>query len=58
MKNRFRSLVIVAGSMFLLSSMLSGCGGKQAKCEKLIDLLAYGFWSESDSQWYDANCRD
>jgi hypothetical protein len=44
--------------MFLLSSMLSGCGGKQAKCEKLIDLLAYGFWSESDSQWYDANCRD
>ena len=58
MKNRYRSLVIVASSMILLSSLLAGCGGKQAKCDKVIDLLAYGFWSESDSQWYEANCRD
>jgi hypothetical protein len=58
MKNRSRSLVIVASSMILLSSLLTGCGGKQAKCDKLIDLLQYGFWSESDSQWYEANCRD
>ena len=57
MKNRYRSLVIVASSMILLSSLLTGCGGKQAKCDKLIDRLAFAPWSESDSQWYDANCR-
>lgn len=58
MKNRFKPLVLVTSSMILLSSMLTGCGGKQAKCDKLIDRLAYAPWSESDSQWYDANCRD
>jgi len=47
----------VALSIVVTGTLLTGCGGTQAKCDDLLNALGYGAWSESDSDWYDANCR-
>lgn len=41
---------VVAGSL------LSSCGNS-ARCDELLNSLSYGFWSDSDSEWYYANCE-
>jgi hypothetical protein len=48
----------VALSLVVAGSLLTGCSNTQAKCDDLLDVLSFGAWSESDSEWYDANCRD
>jgi hypothetical protein len=48
----------VALSLVLAGTLLTGCSSTQAKCDDLLDVLSFGAWSESDSEWYDANCRD
>jgi hypothetical protein len=50
--------VSVLSSLIVLSTMMTGCSNTQAKCDDLLNALTYGMWSESDSAWYDANCRD
>ena len=50
--------VSVLSSLIVLSTMMTGCSNTQAKCDDLLNVLSYGMWSESDSAWYDANCRD
>ena len=48
----------VALSLILAGTLLTGCSSTQAKCDDLLNVLSFGAWSESDSEWYDANCRD
>ncbi len=48
----------VALSLVVAGTLLTGCSSTQAKCDDLLDVLAFGLWSESDSEWYDANCRE
>jgi hypothetical protein len=48
----------VALSLVVAGTLLTGCSNTQAKCDDLLDVLSFGAWSESDSEWYDANCRD
>jgi hypothetical protein len=48
----------VALSLVVAGTLLTGCSSTQAKCDDLLDVLSFGAWSESDSEWYDANCRD
>lgn len=50
--------VSVALSLVVAGTLLTGCSNTQAKCDDLLDVLSFGAWSESDSEWYDANCRD
>lgn len=50
--------VSVLSSLIVLSTMMTGCSNTQAKCDDLLNVLSYGMWSESDSAWYDANCRE
>lgn len=45
-------------SLVVAGTLLTGCSNTQAKCDDLLDVLSFGAWSESDSEWYDANCRD
>jgi len=52
-KRSISSLIAV----FVISTLISGCTSKQAQCDELLNALSYGTWSESDSDWYDANCR-
>ena len=47
----------IFSSLLVLSSLMTGCSNKQAKCDDLLNALGYGSWNESDSNWYDANCR-
>ena len=47
----------VALSIVVAGSLLTGCSSTQDKCDDLLNVLSYGAWSESDSDWYDANCR-
>jgi hypothetical protein len=54
---RFKA-VSVALSLVVAGTLLTGCSNTQAKCDDLLDVLSFGAWSESDSEWYDANCRD
>jgi len=44
-------------SVVVLSSLMTGCSSTQGKCDDLLNALGYGAWSDSDSNWYDANCR-
>jgi hypothetical protein len=44
-------------AVFVISTLLSGCTGKQAQCDDLLNALSYGPWSQSDSDWFDKNCR-
>ena len=48
----------VALSLIVAGTLLTGCSNTQAKCDDLLDVLSFGAWSESDSEWYDANCRE
>ena len=48
----------VALSLVVAETLLTGCSNTQAKCDDLLNVLSFGAWSESDSEWYDANCRD
>ena len=48
----------VALSLVVAGTLLTGCSNTQAKCDELLNVLSFGAWSESDSEWYDANCRD
>jgi hypothetical protein len=48
----------VALSLLVAGTLLTGCSNTQAKCDDLLDVLSFGAWSESDSEWYDANCRE
>ena len=48
----------VALSLIVAGTLLTGCSNTQAKCDDLLDVLSFGAWSEADSEWYDANCRD
>ena len=48
----------VALSLVVAGTLLTGCSDTQAKCDDLLDVLSFGAWSESDSEWYDANCRE
>ena len=48
----------VALSLVVAGTLLTGCSSTQAKCDELLNVLSFGAWSESDSEWYDANCRD
>ena len=48
----------VALSLVVAGTLLTGCSNTQAKCDDLLNVLSFGAWSESDSEWYDANCRD
>jgi hypothetical protein len=48
----------VALSLVVAGTLLTGCSNTQAKCDDLLDVLSFGAWSESDSEWYDANCRE
>lgn len=50
--------VSAALSLVVAGTLLTGCSNTQAKCDDLLDVLSFGAWSESDSEWYDANCRD
>lgn len=50
--------VSVLSSLIVLSTMMTGCSNTQAKCDDLLNVLSYGMWSESDSAWYDANCKN
>ena len=50
--------VSVALSLVVAGALLTGCSNTQAKCDDLLDVLSFGAWSESDSEWYDANCRE
>jgi hypothetical protein len=50
--------VSVALSLVVAGTLLTGCSNTQAKCDDLLDVLSFGAWSESDSEWYDANCRE
>jgi len=50
--------VSVLSSLIVLSTTMTGCSNTQAKCDDLLNVLSYGMWSESDSAWYDANCRE
>lgn len=57
MKNRTLGKVLATAlSLVVAGSLLTSCGNS-ARCDELLNLLAYGPWSESDSEWYDANCR-
>ena len=57
MKNRTVSKVLATLlSVVAATSLLTSCGNG-AKCDDLLNSLTYGAWSESDSDWYDANCR-
>lgn len=57
MKNRTHGKVLATAlSLVLAGSLLTSCGNG-AKCDDLLNALSYGAWSESDSDWYDANCR-
>ena len=47
----------IALSFVVAGSLLTGCSNTQAKCDDLLNALGYGAWSDSDSDWYDANCR-
>jgi len=47
----------VALSIVLAGTLLTGCSSTQDKCDDLLNVLSYGAWSDSDSDWYDANCR-
>ena len=47
----------VALSFVVASTLMTGCSNTQAKCDDLLNALSFGAWSESDSEWYDANCR-
>ena len=47
----------VALSLVVAGTLLTGCSNTQAKCDELLNLLTFGPWSESDSEWYDANCN-
>ena len=49
-------VVAVALSAVVAGPLLTSCGNG-AKCDDLLNALTYGAWSESDSEWYDANCR-
>jgi hypothetical protein len=53
---RFKALS-VALSLVAAGTLLTGCSSTQAKCDELLNLLTFGPWSESDSEWYDANCN-
>jgi outer membrane murein-binding lipoprotein Lpp len=44
-------------SIVLAGTLLTGCSSTQDKCDDLLNVLSYGAWSDSDSDWYDANCR-
>jgi hypothetical protein len=55
--NRVKA-VSAAISLVVAGTLLTGCSSTQAKCDDLLDVLSFGAWSESDSEWYDANCRD
>jgi len=48
----------IFASVLVLTSVVTGCSNTQAKCDDLLNVLSYGMWSESDSAWYDANCRE
>lgn len=48
----------VALSLVVAGTLMTGCSNTQAKCDDLLDVLSFGAWSESDSEWYDANCRE
>jgi hypothetical protein len=48
----------VALSLVVAGTLLTGCSNTPAKCDELLNVLSFGAWSESDSEWYDANCRD
>ena len=50
--------VSVALTLVVAGTLLTGCSNTQAKCDDLLDVLSFGAWSESDSEWYDANCRE
>ena len=50
--------VSVALSLVVSGTLLTGCSSTQAKCDELLNVLSFGLWSESQSEWYDANCRD
>ena len=54
---RVKALTL-ALSLVVAGTLLTGCSNTQAKCDDLLDVLSFGAWSESDSEWYDANCRD
>lgn len=58
MKKTKLKAVSVLSSLIVLSTMMTGCSNTQAKCDDLLNVLSYGMWSESDSAWYDANCRE
>jgi hypothetical protein len=47
----------VALSFVVASTLMTGCSNTQGKCDDLLNALSFGAWSESDSEWYDANCR-
>ena len=47
----------VALSLVMATTLMTGCSSTQAKCDDLLNVLSFGAWSESDSEWYDANCR-
>jgi hypothetical protein len=55
--SRVKGLSVVL-SLVVAGTLLTGCSNTQAKCDDLLDVLSFGAWSESDSEWYDANCRD
>ena len=56
-KTRLKAMSVLS-SLIVLSTMMTGCSNTQAKCDDLLNVLSYGMWSESDSAWYDANCRE
>jgi len=56
-KTKLKAMSVLS-SLIVLSIMMTGCSNTQAKCDDLLNVLSYGMWSESDSAWYDANCRE
>jgi predicted small secreted protein len=50
--------VSVALSLVVAGTLLTGCSSTRGKCDDLLNALSFGAWSESDSDWYDANCRE
>lgn len=56
-KTKLKAMSVLS-SLIVLSTMMTGCSNTQAKCDDLLNVLSYGMWSESDSAWYDANCRE
>ena len=53
---RIKALSLVL-SLVMATTLMTSCSYTQAKCDDLLNVLSYGPWSESDSDWYDANCR-